>query len=200
MSDGEILIAHTRPLRAATHVRSTLIQSSVNMLKARGHFDSYVQLLPEPYHEAILGTVAAAWMPIDVGIAHYRTCDALALSTEELLAIGEAVGDRIQGVFLKTLTQAVRGAGVNPWMILKRFDRLWARLVRGGSVQLVVAGPKDAAIEVLSSQLPHYQYFRTGFCGVVRAGFKLAGVEVVYVKVSRWDRGADRFVMRAAWV
>jgi hypothetical protein len=200
MSDGEIVIAHVRPVLAATHVRSTLIQSSVNMLKARGHFDAYVRLLPEAHHQAVLGTVAAAWMPIDVGIAHYQTCDSLALGTEELMAIGGAVGDRIQGVFLRTLTQTIRGAGVNPWMILKRFDRLWARLIRGGSIQLVMAGPKDAAIEVLGAQLPRYQYFRTGFCGVVRAGFKLGGVEVAYVKVSRWDRAADRFVMRAAWV
>jgi hypothetical protein len=169
------------------------------MLKVRGHFDAYTRLLPAEFHDPVLRTLSATWLPIDVGVAHYRACDALALEPPELIAIGEAVGDRIQGAFMRTLTQAVRGAGVSPWTLFKRFDRLWERLLVGGSFELTKVGPKDLAIEVRSARLPHFNYFRNGFCGVVRAGFKFVGIRVAYVKVARWDRATDRFTVRAAW-
>jgi len=169
------------------------------MLKARGHFDGYIRLLPAEFHDPVLNTIAASWLPIEVGVAHYRACDALLLSPTELIAIGEDVGDRIQGTFMRTLTQAARGAGVSPWTLFKRFDKLWERLLIGGSFEVTKVGPKDLAIEVCSARLPHFQYFRNGFCGVVRAGFKFVGVRVAFVKVTRWDRATDRFAMRAAW-
>jgi hypothetical protein len=198
-AESNVVIAHASPIILATHVRSTLVQSSINLLRVRGHFDAYIRLLPAEFHQPVLGTIAASWLPIDIGLAHYRACDALFLDPAELIIIGEAVGDRIQGTFMRTLTQAVRGAGVSPWTLFKRFDRLWDRLLVGGSVQLIKVGPKDLAIEVRSARLPQFQYFRTAFCGVVRAGFKFVGVQTAYVKVSRWDSAADRFVMRAAW-
>jgi len=196
----EVIIPHKVPLRAATHVRSTLIQSSLATLKTLGHIDRYLQHLDPAQRDNIVNAIAPAWLPIEVGEAHYRACDALELSNEQLLAMGESVGDRVQGAFMETLTRAARSLGVTPWLLLKRFDVLWGRLLQGGSIELTKVGPKDLMIDIRSARLPQFAYFRTGFCGVVKSGFKYVGVSAAYVRVTRWEAGNDRFVMRAAWV
>jgi hypothetical protein len=116
------------------------------------------------------------------------------------VAIGERVGDRMQGSFMETLTRAARGMGGTPWVLLKRFDVLWGRLVQGGSFELTRVGPKDLTIEIRSAQLPRYAYFRQAFCGVVRAGFKYVGTRAAYVRIGRWEERSDSFTMQAAWV
>jgi hypothetical protein len=196
----EVIIPHAPVVLVATNVRSTLLQSSLATIKAIGRFERYVSLLDPLHRETILESLAPGWLPIQVACAHYHACDQLALSAEETMRVGELVGDRIQGTFLTTLTKVARGAGVTPWLLLKRFDRLWSRLFEGGSVQLTKTGPKDMALEIRSAILPRYEYFRVGFCGVVRAGFKFVGVRASYVKIEQWASGSDRLILRAAWV
>lgn len=196
----EIIIPRANPVVRATGVRSTLIQSSLATLKTLGYFERYLQLVSPVHRETIIGTIAASWLPIEVGMAHYQACEELQLSDDQLLAIGELVGDRMQGAFMETLTRAARSIGVTPWLLLKRFDVLWGRLLQGGSLQLTKVGPKDLLIEISGASLPRFSYFRYGFCGVVRAGFKYVGVRMAYVRVAQWDEARDLFVMRAAWV
>jgi hypothetical protein len=196
----EVIIAHLTPLRPASHVRSTLLQSSLNFLRERGHYDAYLRIVSPEYRDTIVSSLAPGWLPIEVGVAHYRACDALPLSPEQRIAIGESVGDRIQGTFMRTLVQTARSAGVTPWLLFKRFDRMWERLFQGGSVEVVQVGPKDLTVEVRGAQVSQFGYFRTAFTGVVRAGFKFVGVRAAYVNESPWDGANDRYVMRAAWV
>jgi hypothetical protein len=196
----DILIEHVTPLHPVTHVRSTLLQSSLHTLRGRGHFEAYVAELEASYHDDILHTLAPTWLPIRAGVAHYRACDALSLHADELLAIGSAVGDRIQGTFMRTLTQSARAAGLTPWTLLTHFRRLWDRLFQGGSVSLARVGPKDALIEVRCAVLPRFEYFRHAFCGVVSAGVRFGGARTAFVRAVAWDSVADCLVMRAAWV
>jgi hypothetical protein len=198
--EKEVIIAHLSPLKAASHVRSTLLQSSLNFLRERKHFERYFALVDVVHRDTIVSSLAPNWLPIEVGLAHYRACDELRLDADELVAIGEAVGDRIQGTFMKTLVQTARSAGVTPWVLFKRFDRMWERLFQGGSVEVTKVGPKDLTIEVRGCPVAQFNYFRTGFTGVVRAGFKFVGVRAAYVNQSPWDAKLGRFVMRAAWV
>lgn len=196
----EIIIPHSEPIKPASHVRSTLIQSSLATLKTLDLYERYLEVLPVQHHESILEAIAPAWLPVETALAHYQACDDLQLDLDQLLAIGERVGDRMQGSFMETLTRAARGAGVTPWLLLRRFDVLWGRLLQGGSIELTKVGPKDLTIEIRSAALPRFAYFRHAFCGVVRAGFKYVGVRVAYVRIAQWDLARDRFVMRAAWV
>lgn len=196
----EILIPHNRPPRPATAVRSTLLQSSIAFLKTRGHYDRYLAVLDPAEKEAILGSLAPAWLPIDLAIAHYGACDALDLALAEQVALGESVGDRIQGTFMKTLIQGARAVGVTPFTLLSRFDVLWGRLFQGGSVEVTRTGPKDIAVEILGANLPRFAYFRTAFTGIIRAGFKVVGVRTAYVHDGPWDSRADRFVLKGSWV
>jgi hypothetical protein len=169
-------------------------------MKDTGHFDRYVALLDPAQRDVVLHTLAPTWLPLAAGIAHYRACDALKLDVHQLRNIGERVGDRIQGTFLKTLTRGVRAAGVTPWTLLSHFDRLWSRLFQGGSVELTRTGPKDVTIEVSAAVIPRFEYFRIGFSGVIRNGFKFVGVTNPYVNIVKWDEKRDEFTMHAAWV
>jgi hypothetical protein len=196
----EVIVAHTLPQRAATHVRSTLIQSSLATLRELGHFEAYLTHVDPAYRRDILETIAPTWLPIAVGEAHYRACDNLTLSDAQLLAMGEHVGDRMQGAFMETLTRAGRSLGLTPWVLLKRFDALWGRLFQGGSIELTKVGPKELMIEIRLTGVLHSAYFRQAFCGVVRAGYKYVGTRAAYVRIARWESNVERFVMRAAWV
>lgn len=196
----EKVIAHVPTMRPATHVRSTLLQSSLNSLRDAGHFDRYVALLDPVHKDAVLHTLAPTWLPVEVGVAHYGACDALKLDALQLRDIGERVGDRIQGTFLRTLTRGVRAMGVTPWTLLNHFDRLWGRLFQGGSVELTRTGPKDVTIEICGAVIPQFEYFRIGFSGVVRNGFKFVGVAHPHVNIVQWNATKDSFSMHAAWV
>jgi len=156
-----------------THVRSTLLSSSIATLKARGHYDRYLALLPEEHHEAVLLTLAPTWLDIEHGMAHYGACEALHLSPEEMLAIGNGVGERIQGTFLGSIARTARGMGADPWLALGRVDQLYGRLLRGGGVRVVKVSPKDARIDIRNLPLLQYTYFRTAFIGVFRAAADL---------------------------
>ncbi|MDB4990882.1 MAG: hypothetical protein JWN04_6060 [Myxococcaceae bacterium] len=196
----DIIIPHTRPIAPAFSVRSTLIQSSLATLKVEGLFERYLGLVEPSYRPVILESIAPSWLPMDVGIAHYRACDALALSTEEMIAIGTSVGDRMQGAFMDALTRAARAMGVTPWGLVKRFHVLWGRLFQGGSFEVLRVGPKDLTIEIRGASLCHFAYFRHALCGVVRAAYKYVGVRVAYVRIAGWNADQDSFCMRAAWV
>jgi hypothetical protein len=196
----EKVIPHAPVIRDATHVRSTLLQSSINSLRDAGHFNRYIEILDPAYRETVLHTLAPTWLPIAVGVAHYGACDALKLDALQLRDIGERVGDRIQGTFLKTITRGVRAIGVTPWTLLNHFDRLWGRLFQGGSVELTRTGPKDVTIEIRNGIIPQFEYFRIGFSGVIRNGFNFVGVKNPHVNIVKWDPAKDSFSMHAAWV
>ncbi len=204
MSDPSIVVSHVSRSAAATHVRSTLLQSSIKLMRATGHFDRYLTLLPPEVRDDIVMTLAPTWLPIDLAIAHYRACDALGLDEEERARIAEAVGDWIQGTFLSTLVRGAQAVGITPWTLLSHFDRLWSRLFCGGSVQVTRVGPKDARIELGGiPELAQLGYFRTGISGVVRAGCKMGGTKTIYVKVaptSARDAREGALVLLTAWV
>jgi hypothetical protein len=196
----EVLIPHVEPLRPAATIRSTVLQSSLASLRKRGHFDDWYARMDKTYRDQIVESLAPSWMPIEAGLAHYGACEALMLPMSEQVAMGEAVGDRIQGSFLSTLMKSARSAGLNPMILLMQFDRLYARLFQGGSIQLVKTGPKDIDIEVRGLPLVRFPYFRIAFTGVVRAGIAFSGVRSAHVKQQSFNADKLAFMMRAAWV
>jgi hypothetical protein len=199
MSD-ETLIPLPASIRPVNAVRSTLIQSSINTLRERGHYDRYLGLLAERHREQILHTLAPEWLPIEVGIAHYAACDALHLPDAELTAVGESVGHRIQGTFISTLVKKARTMGLTPWLILGQFQRLWERLIQGGATSLIKRGPKDAIVEVRMLPLARFDYFRAGFCGVILSGIKIGAGRAATVRVSDLRNVESRLLFKASWV
>ena len=196
----ETLIALPRVLGPVTGVRSTLIQSSLDTLRRRGHFERYLQVLEGRHRATLLESLAPEWLPLEAATAHYTACDALELSTTELMEIGEDVGTRIQGTFIGTLVRSARSVGLTPWVPLAQFQRLWERLMQGGGVSLTKTGPKDCSVEIRMQPLFEYTYFRTAFGGVIAAGIKLGAGKSVTVRAAGVGQYAQRAVLKASWV
>jgi hypothetical protein len=164
----EVVVAWSNGSRApATAARSTLIASSLRSLRERNHYERYLGLLPREHHDAIVGTLAPTWIPMDHAIAHYRACDSLELSNDELVKIGNEVGERIQGTFMATLARRATSLGVTPWLPIGQFQRLWDRMFQGGGVAVYKLGPRNARLEVRGMPLAEIEYFRRAFAGVI---------------------------------
>ena len=196
----EILVPHVPNITAVTHLRSTLLQSSLHALRERGHFDAWAAAI-DPIHRAnILEAVGPAWLPLEVGIAHYQACDALALPQQELLQIGQAVGSRVRATFLNTVTKTMNQTGVSLWTFVPQFGRLWGRLFMGGSAMIAKAGPKDVQLDLRGLSLTRFAYFRHAFSGLVRAALLVLGARTAYINVVRFQQSTHEFVLQAAWV
>ena len=183
-----------------THMRSTLVAASLLSLKSLGHLDAYLRNLPAALHDTILHSVAGMWLPLEIGVAHYRAADALDLSVEEQIAVGHAVADRIQKSLLGTLVRVAKSAGVTPWTGLEYSPRLWGRVLQGGSLALYRLGPKEARVECHGApELARLPYFRNGFRGMFLGSGQLF-CEKLYARdlASFVARGVVAF--QVAWV
>jgi hypothetical protein len=154
-------------------IRSTLIASSVRALRERGRLDDYARLLDPLWRDLPMQAIAATWLPLDAGRAHYAACDALGFSVAEQVAIGRQVGDRVNATFLGTMLRAAKGVGVTPWLGLPHCRKLYERLFDGGDVCVTKTGPKDARMELAGNPLVTLSYFRQGLRGMWTAALEL---------------------------
>jgi hypothetical protein len=159
-------------MKPATSWRSTWVVSSIQTLKARGHFERYSALLPPEHRDAILMSPAGVWLPIRVARAHYEACDQLRLPGEEIVAMGLASGERAQGGIVRTALRGATTAGVTPWAIFPYVRTFWDRGADGGDVSVVKVGPKEASVEAIGCELLQVPYFRSALRGVLLAAVR----------------------------
>lgn len=195
----EIFVAHRDPIEPVTAVRATLLRSSLATLKAIGLLERYQAAAPVALQQTLSQAAPLAWLPFETALAHYEACETLRLDERRLMAMGASVGDMSYGLSLSTLARTAYGAALTPWLLLARYDTLWSRLFRGGSVQLTRLGTNDVRIELCAARLGQLQHFRTALCGATRVGAKYVGVYSAYVRVAEWIPEEDRLVLRAAW-
>src|SRR3954465_3917137 len=93
--DPDPFLKYRRTPAPITDVRSTVIVSGIQALRARGHYPTYLARLPEGRRSEMVSLIAGAWVPIELGILHYRAADALALDPTMVDAIGAEVADRL---------------------------------------------------------------------------------------------------------
>src|SRR5580704_8119876 len=194
----EVIVAFPAEVARAKHIRSTLVTSSLNALRRRGYIARYETLVPPAHKEILLSCVAGAWLPMELGVAHYETCTALDLPAAEVYEIGMDVSVQVQATFLGTLAKMARSAGVTPWTGLSQFPRLWDRVLDGGGVAVYRLGPKEARIEIVSLPLVDIPYFRTAFRGFIAAGCGIFASKV-YGKELPSVRGSGRTQYRMSW-
>ncbi len=200
--EEEIIVPLSGPrdhIVVITRFRSTLLTSSLKSLQDRGLMERYLKLLPAEHHDAVRACIAGVWLPIELGLAHYRACDGLALSVDEQLAIGREVGLKIQGTFLGTMLKLAKGAGVTPWLCLGQYQRLWDRLMMGGGVIVTKVGPKEARLEFVNIPLARIAYFRTAFRGVNQAACELFCKRAYVEEIKRLCSGTT-LGFRVSWV
>jgi len=184
-----------------SQVRSTLIASSVLTLRGRGLFDQYIGKLAKEMHDPVLEAVAGSWMPLAVGLAHYAATDALGLSMLEQFNIGREVAERVQNSVLATLVRAAKTVGVTPWTGLEQFQRMWDRMLVGGSGAVYRLGPKEARVEAHGNPLVARSYFRNSWRGMFAGSGELFCRKLYVTEVSapKAETPLAPFVMRIAW-
>ncbi len=198
----EILV----PLRAAdhllgiaTHVRTTLIVSSLQSLRRRERFDDYLALLPAERHAAVQSMIAGQWAPMELALAHYQACQALGLQAAELNLVGREVGDRIQGTFLATVVRMAGSVGATPWTALSQAGRLYERIFRGGGgLGVVRVGPKEARARLVGVPLAGITYFNVAMAGVFEIGSELF-CSKAYAREVPGTRTPTRVAIQIAW-
>jgi hypothetical protein len=183
---------------SVTAVRSTLIASSLMALKERDLLPRYLETLPSHLHASVLDSVAGSWLPVEVGIAHYTAADALGLSALEQFEIGGSVAERVQNSMLGTLVRLAKTAGVTPWTGLQQFQRLWDRLLQGGSGAVYRLGPKEARVEIHGVPLVKTAYFRNGWRGMFASSGRLFASKVYVTEIGRRST-ATSMALRVAW-
>ncbi|MDB4975307.1 MAG: hypothetical protein JWN48_3648 [Myxococcaceae bacterium] len=198
--EHEVLLSAPRVAPPMTGVRSTLIQSSLNTLRRRGHFERYLSFLDPRYKAPLLESLAPEWMATDIAHAHYTACDALNLGPEELLQIGQDVGERIQGTFIGTIARRARTVGLTPWVMVPHFERLRERLLQGGAMEVTRTGPKDCTVDMRLLELCRHTYFRAAFCGVLGSAIMLGAGKSVTVRVGSVTGFPVRCVFKCSWV
>jgi hypothetical protein len=129
--------------------------------------DRYLANLPVRYHDAVAGSVAGVWLPIEVAVAHYEACDALQLAPEEQVAIGRQVTELVHKTSYSLAIRLVKEAGVTPWACLALQKRLWQRVWEGGDVAVFKLGPKEARVEVAGWPCSRVPYIRRGLRGLL---------------------------------
>ncbi len=184
----------------ATHVRSTLLIASGRTLRRHGHYERYQALLAPADYATIVSSAAGMWLPIEVGIAHYRACDALDLPLEEQLEMGGEVVRSLQKTFIGMVVKAASsGAGITPVAGVKKFATVFSRSIKGGGARVLRLGPKDVRVEVVGLPLSAIPYFRVAYRGFIQAGCEFFARRVVAAELGKY-LSATTLAYRVAWV
>ena len=184
----------------ATHVRSTLLVASTRTLKRHGHYDRYQSAVAPADLTTIVSSAAGMWLPIEVGVAHYRACDTLDLPVDEQLEIGAEVVRSLQKTFIgMVLKAASSGAGISPITGVRKFAGVFSRSFKGGGVRVVRLGPKDVRVEFVGLPLSAIRYFRIAYRGFIQAGFEFFAKRVVAAELNKY-LSATTLAYRIAWV
>ena len=183
-----------------SHVRGTLLASSIQSLRARRLFERYSSLLPPSHRDRVLNSVVGEWLTSEIALAHYNACDALQLSVEEQISMGRDVSRRIHETFLDLIVKMARGVGVTPWVVFPRINSLYTRIFRGGGIEIKRLGPKDAQVQTIGLTPLGITYFRNAYLGMYEAGVGLfaSNVQVRSASLAASPAGKD-FTLRVQW-
>jgi hypothetical protein len=157
----------------ATHVRSTLIVSSMQAFRARGLFDAYSARLSVESRNELMSLIAGTWIPIELGFAHYRAADGLALDSKTIDGIGGEVGERINKTMLSLVVKLSKQTGVTPWTALGRAQRIRELSWQGSDVAVWKLGPKDARFDWVGMPYADIPYYVTSLGGFLRGLIQL---------------------------
>lgn len=185
---------------ALTHVRGTLLASSIQSLRSRGLFERYSALLSNSHRDRVLNSVAGEWLSTEIALAHYSACDGLQLPADQQVAMGHEVSRRMHETFLGLIVKMARGFGVTPWVVFPKINSLYLRMFRGGGIQITRLGPKDARVQTLGLVLLRIAYFRNAYLGMYEAGVAMFASNVQVRPLSLAASAPDKdFVLHVRW-
>jgi hypothetical protein len=169
---GEIFLPFRTPKpRTVSEARSTLIIAGIQTLRAQGHYDRYIELLPPNARQEIISLVAGIWIPGELALGHYRNMDRLALPTSMIEAIGAEVAQRGARTVLKRA--ATTPTDRTPWRMLELLQRNLDTNWRGSDMMVSKEGPQRAIVTWAGQPCASVPYFVTSWGGLMRAATNL---------------------------
>ncbi len=144
-------------------VRSTVLVSSIQSLRARDLGPRYEAALPAGARERLLTLPPGLWVPVERAVEHYAALDSLGLDAATIQSMGSEVADRVYKSVLSTFVKLSSRAGVNPWTIFASSHRINDLSWRGTDVAVWKLGPKEARYEWRDLACAHVPYFRASF-------------------------------------
>lgn len=152
-----------------SEVKSTLIVSSMQALRSRGFYDRYVEALAPDVRDRLVGLIPGVWLPIELGLSHYRAVDSLQLENRVIEGIGAEVAERINKSVLSVAVQLSKAVGVTPWNALSLVHRVNDLNWRGGDLGVFKTGAKEAIYEWVGQPCAAIPYFVTSLASYLRA-------------------------------
>lgn len=197
---GEILAPHDPTAGEVTEVRNLVLQSSLAELRKHGFYERYQACIAPSTLEDLLSRVAPGWIPTELAMAHYQACEDMKLSPDELDSMGRSVGERLQSTTLVSSAKKTRDDDFDPWQIEAQLHRMWQRLYRGGSIQVIKVGPKEKQIEQLGFPMNRFGYYRHGLVLALAAAHTAVGLEIGNVRVDKYDPATHAVTLRLRWL
>jgi len=152
-----------------TQIRSTLIVSGIQALRSRGFYDRYMAALAPSLRAQFTSLITGEWLPVDLGVEHYRAADGLRLDIRTIEGIGGEVANRINGSALSVAIKLSKRVGVSPWNALSLAHRINDLNWRGGDIAVWKVGAKEALYQWVGQPCANVPYFLTSFAGYLRA-------------------------------
>jgi hypothetical protein len=141
-----------------THFRSTWVVSSLEGIRARGHFERYQAFLGR-HRDEILSCIAGVWLPIDVAKEHYQACEQLGISDDEYGAMAME-GSQVRTSWNARIVAETSAPEATPWTAFTFLHRAWSRACDGGAVGAFRLAENRARLECLNCGLFEIPYFR----------------------------------------
>jgi hypothetical protein len=186
--------------RAATEIRGTVLCNGLAIVREQGRERSYLDALPQSWHEQVLSLVASSWLPMDLAVAHFFAMDAAFPDAREQRENGKTGAVRSQNAYVATVVRGLRAAGVDYVPLgLTRVPSVVARQVCGGTCTVYRAGTKDARIE-----LSGYPFLAAKYCHHAWQGMFESSLGVLSKRIFvRNDLGFathERMALLLSWV
>lgn len=197
--EREIVFPHDPSAGPVTHVKNLLLQFSLTNLKAHGHYERYSRLIAPEVLQDLIERLDPGWLPVKYAVTHFEACDGLNLSAEQIDALAQMVGDRIQNTALVSSAKRTRDEAFDVWSAVGSLHRMWSRLYRGGSVQIVKLGPCDQLIARRGYPMNRFRYYRLAQLGVFAAAYAALGTTLTRREVAEVNLVDDEVVFHVGW-
>lgn len=197
--ERETVLAFREGATPPRKLRSTIVIASIDGLRRAQLFAEYQRHLAGSARVLLLESVAGEWMPIEVGMAHYKACDCLGLGAAAQFELGRDASARIGESFVGTASRLARQVGATPFAFFGQLHRFWDRAYDGGGLGLFRLGPKDAEFELVDFPLCASAFYRNALRGWA---FGLASLfcSRLFVRELAQPRGPHSMALRAQWV
>jgi len=185
-------------LTVVTHIRSTLLVSSLATVREAGLLDRYNDRLAPAARTEMGALLAGAWVRVELAEAHYLACEALGIPPAQQFELGRAVGLKIDKTIAATVLSAAKQMGATPWIFLSQVGRLYPRLVMGGAIACYRLAEKEAVLEHHKTPLFQIAYLRNAYRGAIQAICERFCTKA-YVKPRDASADGMRISFRVSW-